>query len=320
MVATKLAFDFTVDHGIAFATQLVAYRYGKYTPAPIDRLAYHTVLHTERVSHDAGLLAKRMGCSPREIGVAKLGGAFHDTCRKWTKGSDNGVSVRVSNSPIDEAASAAEFVEFHTRVITVPHAQLSSDEIALVVAAIMATVPKFGAQCEVWQPLLTANAHSVVRAVALADLNAAALADTPQKVDAAAREADLLFREREIEIDNFFSMGKADLIFGERAIDIANFVTMSSDKTVPGFRSELPDIYRKRMLRALSRQDRFLSHRTSRLRDELGPYIDDSRLKSIINVENINLVRDQLAHIRARRTTMDFWELATDMGYMVPAA
>lgn len=285
---------------VNFALVSIDLHYGSKAPDPDKRLDYHGVAHSRRVSRDAARLAERMRCFPREIELARVAGAWHDIVRDWFEVRDKeDCMIRRSCSPQDEAGSFGEFRRFAalypSRACSVP----DTDETALVGVAIMATVPAFGpASGEVWQPLLMSDTHRVVRAVALADINGAALADTPEKVAASAREVDLLVREYELDL----SRALRDL---------------KTRAEVPVYFAEK---YRGRMLAAIERQTRFLTDRHRRLPGELGSCAKNPNVLQVINRENIERVIAEVQVLRDRRLEMGFWELAADMGYDIPAS
>lgn len=264
---------------------------------PEDRLVYHAYAHSWRVARDAAMLAERMGCRPSDVNLARVGGFAHDAYRTWREVSDaEHWAVRRADSPLDESGSAAELVRFCLRYDATGAIGPASHEVAIMVASIMATSPRFGPVDDVTQPLLDRASHPVVRAVALADINAAALAFTSDRVFEALCDMDRIFRERELGIERVLRSTK---MRSELSSDVAARI-------------------RERITLAMYRSTMFLCSRESRLNEELGTFCENPRVAEVISVRNLRTVQGELFVLIRKREQLGFWELLADMGYEIP--
>jgi hypothetical protein len=244
-----------------------------------------------------------MTVSDKDHLITLVAAAFHDVERRWTPHvSFDGIVERKTNPYIDEVASArqasrevraiADSIAMHTGSCL-----FDDDDYDMLSAAIIATTVISDEHTgSVFQPLLTPASHPVIRALALADLNAAAMANTPELVEKAARDGDLLSCERELGIGRVLRsiMQRSELDRDQREKFLAR-MTFVRDTHLG-----------------------FLIGRERRLVGELGPHKD--MLAELINVEHIERVYTRVFALWEERQTMDFWELAADMGYQVPPA
>ena len=277
---------------IAQALNTVRARFENPTRGPDEVLTYHNAHHTQSVICRVGKIASRMGISDRETQLAYIAAAFHDIVRTWKLHTDfAGLAVRETNPFFDEIASAREAVH---EMKQYPDFSADSD-CDLVTASILATVVSPGENTgSFYQPLLNKSSHPVIRVVALADLNAAAMASTSEAIEEVARDGDRLFREREMHIAR----------------------TMRRIKQRSELASIDEDDYSLRMRWAPETQMNFLIDRIKRLPAELSTYKE--ALAPLLSIENIARVRGRVFALRELRRTMSFWDLAADMGYVIP--
>ncbi len=264
---------------------------------PDNRLSYHNQAHTEGVVARTEVITRAMGLSARDVDRSRLAAACHDVSRTWTERmEDDGAVVRVPNSPTDEAQSIVWMISTVMMVFD-RNLLLTRHDLSIASAAIMTTAPIARADKDVkYQPLLTASSHPVARALALADMNAAAMARTPEEAEAAAREGDRYLRERELGLARHL-----------RGI-----------KSRAEFPLQLAKIYRRRILDSHDSQTRFLGDRTEHLVGDLGEF--EAELAPLLSFDNIWRVRKAWSQLHLDRIGMDFWDLLADIGYDVPAA
>lgn len=271
-------------------------------PDEKERLPFHNVEHTRSVIRRAEAVVDAVAralpgeVTERDKALARIAAAFHDTVQEWEPNAtedQNGPKVmRRRFITKNEAASV---------VLAVGHMQeanaewkgrgmegeiYTEEDMRIVADAIDSTVPGFDPEMKtVVQPNLSKESSLVARAVALADLGEAGT-----DAEAYARNGDALFREENLDV-------------------------LDAVKDTASLSSERKEQLRKRMLGWSKFQPSFARGRKALLDKEREGLPDAARAevaKLFTEFDGSIGLADEIAK---RRETMNFEELAKDMGY-----
>jgi len=275
---------------VNLATSLIEKRYGLDVD-PDQSLPFHGTGHTRGVIRRAEVLIRAMGGSSRDVCLARIAAAFHDTVQQWEENpGQNGRIMRRRFVGRNEAASAEEAVAW----MRSQNGLFTEADELLVTDAILATVPGWDPVAgTVFQPNLAAGSHIVVRAVAMADLGVAGM------------EGEVF-------------LGQGDTLFREENLDIARAIRGA--ETRDDISTDRQEGYRQRMIEWNRSQANYARGRRIRLEQELGTLGDDLKDSvralfiafdaAISAAENLVMEREQLS----------FWDVAKAMGYDIPCA
>lgn len=288
-MASTLGLVIVINQGIAHALRLVRERYEE--PGDSTQiLPFHSRQHTVGVIRRATLILRAMHADERAVQLGRLAAAFHDTVRLQKPHPSTNNRDLCPHADASERASAAEAVAWMRQYPTM----FTDEDCDLVTAAIMATVTCRDAEKKtIYQPNLMTDSHHVVRAVALADLGVCGI-----EGNVFAKEGDLLFREKNIDILRVILRAK-------------------NHSDIPPKEQEA---YKNRILAWAQIQADFVRCRKARLEIELGN-LDDVTKKRVRSLfTGFEEAADAVNAIAAHREKLTFWEIARDMGYTVPTA
>lgn len=273
-------------------------------PNKLDRLPFHNRAHSEAVMKRARkILEAIQGSDPgaisnRNIKLAELIAANHDTVQDWQEAVVNGQTKRQRFIERNEIASFEKLIG-KLRQANAKSGQeiFTAEDFQLAKEAILATVPGFDMKVgTVVQPKLSAESSVVARAVALADLGTAGM----EGPGIFLSEGDALFREENLDI-----------------LDAVDHPGEISD--------QLKKVYVERMLAWTKFQPKFAAGRKLKLEEELQGLPPDAQTAvrglfshfddSIAAATDLAQNREQ----RIKSGDLNFETLAEEMGFEVRA-
>jgi hypothetical protein len=293
----KGRFDRQIEIGTKAALQTVRVRFER-SPNAIDRLPYHNTFHTKGVIRRAGSVLSAMqqgdptAGSARDIQLAQLAAAYHDTVQDWQeeRREQEGFTVVRRKRFIgrNEEASAQEALLFMQHVNERQGEELfTMSDRRVVREAILATVPSFDARRgTVVQNNVSSQSPLLVRAVALADIGSAGM-DGKKMIH---KEGDALFREENLDV----------------------LETAANFQKVPAAQRES---LRRRILDAQTSQINFVKGRRVLLDAELEDIPGKKNVKRLFGKFDESI--GYLERLRNKRTNMSIDELLQDIGYRI---
>lgn len=269
-----------------------------------DRLPFHNRAHSEAVTRRTKKILETIqgsvpdSVSDRNIKLAQLIAANHDTVQNWQENTANGQRKRQRFVEQNEQASFEKLMK-KLELANRKSGQMffTPEDLRLAQEAIMATVPGFDMKVgTVVQPKLSSESSVIARAVALADLGTAGM-EGPEVFLA---EGDALFREENLDILN----------------------AVENPDTLP---DQVKKTYTDRMLAWTKFQPQFAAGRKLKLDEELQGLPSDAQLsvKQLFNrfddSVNAALALAQSREQRIKSGELDFETLAKEMGFAVKA-
>jgi hypothetical protein len=251
---------------------------------------FHNVEHTRGVVHRTDNLLHAMGATPAERDLGKIAAAFHDVVQRWQENhTPDGRVLRKRFIGQNEAESAAEAVAWMKG-----NGADDARAAELVTAAILGTVPSWdGQNMTVAQPNVPADAHPVVRAVALSDLGIPGM------------DGGLDFVET------------GDGLFREENLDVARALRGCTSRAhLP---ADVVEAYKARVVGWARGQVAYARGRRARLPIELGDLNGPARaaVEALFSRFDESIAAAELAV--KQRESMPAWDVLRAAGYVVPS-
>jgi hypothetical protein len=267
-----------------------------------DRLPFHDRAHSEAVARRTKKILETIqasmpeAVSDRNIKLAQLIAANHDTVQNWQENTANGQRKRQRSVEQNEQASFEKLME-KLESVNKKSGQIffTPDDLQIAREAIMVTIPGFDMKVgTVVQPKLSPESSIIARSVALADLGTAGMEDPAVFLV----EGDALFREENLDILD--AVENPDAVSGQ-----------------------IKKIYIDRMLAWTKFQPQFAAGRKLKLNEELQGLPPDAQLSvgQLFNRfdDSINaaLALAQSREQRIKSGELDFETLAKEMGFVI---
>jgi len=271
---------------------LIEKRFGEHSGD--SELAFHNVEHTKSVMRRTETILRAIKkvtlyrVTEKDIELARLAAAFHDTVQESKEQNKDGRLIRQRATGINEEKSADEAISFLEQEMKYSEeGEFFEKDLAVIEDAIRGTVPKFSTEKNtIIQPNVTEQSMLISRAVALADLGTAGM----DGAEAFLSEGDALFREENLDIT--------------RALKNQELLA-----------DELKEHYRVRMIEWTKGQPVFAMGRRDLLDEELRgmPPGADVAIKKLFNKFDESISTSEKR--AEERESMSFDELALDMGF-----
>lgn len=259
-----------------------------------ENLPYHNTEHTQGVINRVNTILKTIqenapeSVSDKDIELAVLAAAFHDTVQNWEEKVDGSIVKRQRFAGQNEDDSAGLAVGFMTEQnLKAGQDIFSPQDKEIVGEAIRATVPGWNPEAgTVIQPNLTAESSLVARAIALADVNTAGI-EGPQ---ALLYDTANLFREDNLDILDAIASGQS-------------------------LSDEQKQSYRDRMMAWIRTQSGFIQGRKQLLDSELVGIPEEAleAVKALFN--KFDETVERIKEVTNECEKMEFEELAFELGY-----
>ena len=201
-------FKEAVRKGVETALNRIMERYEQ-AEDPENNLAYHNSEHTQSMLQRVEKIMAASGASERDIKLATLAGAFHDTVQNWERRSydtngaitdspEHAVKVlRIRDTHTNEQESVGEVLAFMREANEQNPDTFTELDMATVSEAILATIPQFdSASGTVVQPVVDKNSYIIARSIALADIGTAGM----EEPHVFLAEGNAIFREDNLDI------------------------------------------------------------------------------------------------------------------------